>query len=67
MIISTGIKDGWPSNELILRWREQNELGHWVRKEKSRQIFIHICTLIRNMLRLEWITKRLIPLFWLIA
>jgi DNA polymerase elongation subunit (family B) len=39
MLVSTGVKDGWPSNELILRWREQNELGHWVRKEKIETDF----------------------------
>ena len=34
MIISTGTEDGWPTNELNLRWREQNEVGQWMRKEK---------------------------------
>ena len=46
MIISTGINDGWPSNELNLRWREQNELGQWMRKEKvvtdfKPYLFVH--------------------------
>ena len=46
MIISTGINDGWPSNELNLRWREQNEIGQWMRKEKvvtdfKPYLFVH--------------------------
>ena len=39
MIISTGIDNGWPNNELIMRWREKNELGNWIRKEKFVEDF----------------------------
>ena len=39
MIISTGVNNGWPNNEVIMRWREQNELGNWIRKEKFIEDF----------------------------
>ncbi len=35
MIISTGVDNNWPSNELNLRWREMDELGNWSRAEKT--------------------------------
>ena len=66
MIISTGIgepaKNGvrYPSKELLLRWREKNDLDHWVRKERLVSDFNPYCYVHPNYVKVKD-TKRMVP------
>ena len=71
MIISTGIGDPskngvkYPSNEILMRWREQNALNHWVRKERLVSDFNPYCFVNPNYVKIKD-TKRMVPSYQVI-
>lgn len=68
MIISTGVGDHdknggkWPSRDIVMRWREQNALNHWVRKERLVTDFNPYCYINPNHVKVKD-TKRIVPKF----
>ena len=67
MIISTGIGDiakngkRYPSNDIIMRWREKNDLDHWARKEKVVSNFYPYCYINPNYAKVKETKEKINP------